>query len=188
MTPGRGKGRKRRHILLIIGILAGLVGITAVCLFILGFATGLGDLTTIARGIRTGSFRRHTTVSVGTGAFEKATQSDGMAPFAQSVLDAEHAQVHRIDLQENPDGCARARFRSKQIWFTGPPGMELTVNDHAIGRLSVAGDSHGVVIDWRVAVGDKLCVQNYEPGRSYIVVGPDVYRHYDSYCYRGQCE
>ena len=182
------KGRRKRSIVVVIGILAGLVGTTAVCLFILGFATGLGDLTTIASGIRTGPFRRHTTVSVGTGAFENAKQSDGMAPFAQSVLDAEHVEVHRIDLQESPDGCARARFRSKQIWFTGPPGMVLAVNDHEIGRLSVAGDSHGVVINWRIAVGYKLCARNADPGSFFIVVGPDVYRHYDSYCYRGHCK
>jgi hypothetical protein len=111
-----------------------------------------------------------------------------MAPFAQSVLDAEHAQVHRVDLQQNPDGCARARFRSKQIWFTGPAGMALAINDHEIGKLSVAGDSHGYVIEWRIAAGDKLCVRNDEPGSFFIVVGPDTYRHHDSYCYRGHCE
>lgn len=188
MAPRRGKGRRARRIVVIVGAPAGLIGIVACCLFALGFVTGTGDLSTLTSGFRSGPFRRHTTVSVGTGTFEQATQSDGMAPFAQSTLDAEHPQVHRIRPEENPDGCDRARFRSRYIWFTGPSGMALTVNDHEIGRLSAAGGSHGYMVAWRIASGDKLCAETDKPGGFYIVAGPDVYYHYDSYCYRGHCE
>jgi hypothetical protein len=162
--------------------------IVAGCLFVLGFVTGTGDLSTITRGLSFGPHRRHKSVSVGTGAFEEATQSDGMAPFQQSVLDAEHARVHRIDFKGHPEGCTRARYTSRYIWFTGPPGMAITVNDHEIGRLSVAGDSHGTMVRWRVISGDKLCAEDYEPGPAFVVLGPDVHYHYDSYCYRGHCE
>ena len=187
MTPGSGKGCRKKPIVVGIGAVAGLVATLAGCLFILGFVTGIGDLATLTRGLGTGPFRKHTTVPVGTGAFENATQSDGMAPFSQSTLDAEHAQVHRIRLEENLDGCDRARFRSKYIWFTGPAGMVLSVNGHEIGRLSVEGDDHGYLIAWRIAAGDRLCAEQVEPGRFLIVAGPDVYYQYDSYCYRGHC-
>jgi hypothetical protein len=66
--------------------------------------------------------------------------------------------------------------------------MAIAVNDHEIGRLDVAGDDHGYMVRWRVVIGDKLCAENHEPGKSYIVIGPDVFYHYDSYCYRGHCE
>jgi hypothetical protein len=125
---------------------------------------------------------------VGTGVFEQATQSDGLAPFEQSTLDAEYPRAYRLGLDENPDGCDRARFSTKYIWFTGPSGMALTVNDHEIGRLSVAGSSHGYLVYWRLVAGDKVCVENDDSGSARIVVGPDVYRHYDSYCYRGHCD
>lgn len=187
MPPGRGKGGRARRIVVILGLSAALVVIIYGCLFILGFATGSGDLSTITSGLWPGPFRRHTAVSVGTGAFEKVTQSDGMAPFAGSALDAERARVHRIDREANPDGCDRARFSSRYVWVTGPRGMALTVNDHEIGRLRLAGGSHGYVVAWRIAAGDKLCAETDELDRFHIVVGPDVYYHYDSYCYRGYC-
>ena len=84
MALGRGKRHLAKRIAIIIGAVAGLVGIAACCLFVLGFVTGIGDLSTLTSGFRSGPFRRHTTVSVGTGAFEET--GEGAAKGNQGAL------------------------------------------------------------------------------------------------------
>jgi hypothetical protein len=134
-----------------------------------------------------GPFRDHKIASVGTGVFAQVTFSDGNAPYSQDDLNTNHFQIYRIRLEENPDGCGVSIYNTNKVWFSSSANTVFTVNGQEVGKLSVSTGRHGFVADWSVKVGDKICAVGYAPSGFHIVFGPDMYYHYDSYCYRGNC-
>ena len=135
-----------------------------------------------------GPFREHQIASVGTGPFAQVTYSDGAAPFSQDELNTNHFRIQRIRLEENPDGCGISVYDTNKVWFSGSANTVFTVNGQEIGRLSVDTGRHGHVAGWPIHVGDELCAVGFAPSGFHIIIGPDMYHHYDSYCYRGHCE
>jgi len=132
-------------------------------------------------------FREHkTTPIVGTGVLAKGTYSDGMASFSESDISS-HLNIQRIRLEENPDGCGIAFLSADKIWFGSSVKTTLTINDSAVGTINQATGRHGYVFDVHINSGDKVCVTYFEPSGFQIIFGPDMYYHYDSYCYRGHC-
>lgn len=132
-------------------------------------------------------FREHkTTPIVGTGVLAEGTYSDGMASFSESDISS-HLNIQRMRLEENPDGCGIAFMSADKIWFGSSVKTTLTINDSAVGTINQATGRHGYVFNVHVNSGDKVCVTYFEPSGYQIVFGPDMYYHYDSYCYRGHC-
>lgn len=132
-------------------------------------------------------FREHKTTSiVGTGVLAQGTYSDGMASFSESDISS-HLDIQRIRLEENPDGCGIAFLSADKIWFGSSVKTTLTINDSAVGTINQATGRQGYVFDIHINRGDKVCVTYFEPSGFQIVFGPDMYYHYDSYCYRGHC-
>jgi hypothetical protein len=132
-------------------------------------------------------FRKHEIASVGTGIFTQVTSSDGNAPYSQSELDTSHYRIYRIRPEENPDGCGVSVYNASKVWFSSSVNTVFTVNGQEVGKLSVSTGRHGFVADWNVKVGDKICAVGYAASGFHIIFGPDMYYHYDSYCYRGYC-
>jgi|GEM_PF-3259989 len=134
-----------------------------------------------------GPFREHRTVSVGSGIFTQVTSSDGNASYSQTELDTNHFRIYRIRPEENPDGCGVSIYNAEKVWFSSSTYTTFTVNGQEIGKLSVSTGRHGFVADWTVKVGDYICAVGYASSGFHIIFGPDMYYHYDSYCYRGNC-
>lgn len=134
-----------------------------------------------------GPFREHKVASVGTGVFTQVTFSDGNAPYSQAELDANHFQIYRIRPEENQDGCGVSIYNTDKVWFSSSANTVFSVNNQEVGKLSVTTGKHGFVADWSVKVGDKICAAGYASSGFHIIFGPDMYYHYDSYCYRGDC-
>lgn len=137
-----------------------------------------------------GPFRPHYQVDVGDGVFDKGTFSDGMAEYSQDWLRANgYDNIQRIRQEEFPSGCDVSRHNTNLIWISGTDGMQFAVNDQVVGTYKAVDDSHGYIFEYSVKFGDKLCVVNYKPATGYaILLGPNIYYHYDSYCYRGNCK
>lgn len=134
-----------------------------------------------------GPFREHQTASVGTGVFTQVTFSDGNAPYSQSELDTNHFRIYRIRPEENPNGCGVSIYNTNKVWFSSSANTVFTVNGIEVGRLSVSTGRHGYVADWSIKTGDTVCAAGYSPSGFHIIFGPDMYYHYDSYCFRGNC-
>ncbi len=134
-----------------------------------------------------GPVREHQTVAIGSGPLMTATFSDGLAPYTETELGANYYRIQRIRLQENPDGCDTSIYDTNKVWFGSGVRTSITVNDVPIAELKVATGKHGYIFDWPIRVGDKICVTDPHPAGFAIVFGPDMFYHYDSYCYRGQC-
>jgi hypothetical protein len=134
-----------------------------------------------------GPFRDQNNKSVGTGVFSKVSFSDGNAKFTQNDLDTNHYQIYRIRVEENKNGCGVSIYDSDKIWFSSSANTELTINGEVVGTLNVNTGKHGVVIALPIKVGDELCAVGYAASGFHIILGPDLYYHYDSYCYRGYC-
>lgn len=134
-----------------------------------------------------GPFREHKkTPTVGTGILMQGTYSDGMAQYSASDVTG-HLNIQRIRLEENPDGCAVAYFDADKIWFGSAVKTNLTINDEVVGSINGPTGKHGFIFNATIHSGDKICVTYFEPSGFHVIFGPDVYYHYDSYCYRGQC-
>lgn len=137
-----------------------------------------------------GPFRPHYQVDVGDGIFDKGTFSDGMAEYSQDWLWANgHGDIQRIRQEEFPSGCDISRHNTNLVWIAGTNGMQFTVNDQVVGTYKAADDPHGYIFEYPIKFGDKLCAVNYRAATGYaILLGPNIYYHYDSYCYRGHCK
>ncbi len=135
----------------------------------------------------TGPFRDHQTASIGTDVFVQVTFSDGLASFDEDWLQTYHYRYQRIRPEENPDGCGVSIYETDKVWFSSSAYTFFTVNDQEIGQLVVATGKHGYIFDYQIHVGDKLCAVNFEQSGYSIIIGPDMYYHYDSFCYRGHC-
>jgi hypothetical protein len=144
--------------------------------------------TTIPTAMQiTGPFREHhKTSTVGSGLLAQGTYSDGLAPFSESEI-TQHLNIQRIRLEEYPDGCGIAFLDANKIWLGSSVRTKLTINDKVVGEIFGPTGKHGYVFDITIRKGDKICVTYFEPSGFHIIFGPDVYYHYDSYCYRGQC-
>ncbi len=123
---------------------------------------------------------------VGTGVLEVGTYSDGMAPISASDISS-HLNIQRIRIEENPDGCSIAFMDADRIWFGSSVKTNLTINGVVVGTINGPTGKHGYIFNTTVHSGDKVCVSYFEPSGFQIVFGPDIYYHYDSYCYRGNC-
>lgn len=133
--------------------------------------------------------REHFEVSVGDGLFESGTFSDGLEPFSEDWLwTNDHHSVQRIRQEEFPDGCDISRYTTEVVWITATTEMQFTINDEVIGTYKATDDPHGYIFKWPIKIGDKLCAVNFKPIGYSIIIGPDIYYHYDSYCYRGECK
>lgn len=133
--------------------------------------------------------REHYQVVVGEGIFAKGTFSDGMAPHSEQWLwDNDHFDIQRIRLEEQPDGCDVARYNTNFLWISGSPGMSLSINEDNVGEYKIKEDAHGYIFEWPIHMGDRICAVGFSSSIGFqIVIGPDIYFHYDSYCYRGSC-
>ena len=132
-------------------------------------------------------FRELRGATVGTGVFTQVTSSDGQASFSQDDLNTNPYRILRIRPEENQDGCGVSIYTTDKVWFGSSANTVFTVNGKEVGRLSVDTGRHGYVANWSVRVGDKVCAVGFAPSGYYIIMGPDLYYHDDSYCYRGNC-
>lgn len=132
--------------------------------------------------------REHYAVQIGTGIFENGTFSDGLAPYNESWLwDNNHFKIQRIRREEQPSGCDVSRYNTNLVWISGSSGMKFSVNGEVVGTYQAADDAHGYIFEYPIKMGDKLCAVDYKPVGFSIILGTDIYYHYDSYCYRGNC-
>lgn len=137
-----------------------------------------------------GPLRDHIATSIGTGAFADVTLSDGQAPYDENWLWAnDHFNIQRIRREENPNGCGVAQYQVSQIWISVAAVAKVTVNGSEIGTITTITplQTHGYIASVSLNVGDEICVTPIPGGGFHIIFGPDVYYHYDSYCYRGHC-
>jgi len=136
-----------------------------------------------------GPLRPHYQVVVGDGIFAEGTFSDGMAPYSEQWLwDNNHFKIQRIRQEEYPSGCDVSRYNANLIWIAGTTGMQISINDEIVGTYKIADDPHGYIFEWPIHMGDKICAVNFRSVGFMIIIGPDIYYHYDSYCYRGACQ
>lgn len=137
-----------------------------------------------------GPFRPHYQVDLGDGIFDKGTFSDGMAEYSQDWLWANgHGNIQRIRLEEFESGCDVSKHTTNLVWIAGTSGMQFTVNGVVVGTYTAADDSHGYIFEYPINFGDTVCAVNYRPATGYaILLGSNIYYHYDSYCYRGNCK
>jgi serine/threonine protein kinase len=138
---------------------------------------------TIAAGT---SLRAHTQIAIGDGIFADATYSDGLAPISPQELGG-YDKIQTINYRETPGGCAAAEYNSPVIWIGGSNGLQIMVNGTAVGTFTAASSPHGFMAKTNIQKGDMVCALNFKPNGYHIVMGPDVYYHYDSYCYRSEC-
>jgi hypothetical protein len=134
--------------------------------------------------------RDHQTVSIGTGVFAEATFSDGMAPYDEGWLWAnDHFNIQRIRREENPDGCGSVQYQVDRIWIGVGAIAKVTVNGAEIGTVTTITplQRHGYIVGVHLDVGDVVCVSPIPQSGYHIILGPDVYYHHDTYCYRGNC-
>jgi len=147
------------------------------------------DPSSSTSGGQEGPFRPHYQVVVGDGIFAQGTFSDGMTEYSQDWLWANsHGDIQRIRQEEYPSGCDVARYNTNLVWISGTNGMQIAVNDKTVGTYNIADNSHGYIFQYPINMGDKLCAVNYRSSTGFaILLGPNIYYHYDSYCYRGNC-
>ena len=147
------------------------------------------DTSTTPASSGAGPLRPHYQVVVGDGIFSTGTFSDGLAPYNENWLwDNNHFNIQRIRQEEYPSGCDIARYNTNLVWIAGTAGMQLSINDEIVGTYNIADDAHGYIFEKQIHMGDKLCAVNFRSIGFQIVLGPDIYYHYDSYCYRGACK
>jgi len=132
--------------------------------------------------------REHYQVVVGDGIFAQGAFSDGQAPYSEQWLwDNDRFNIQRIRREEYPTGCDVARYNTNLLWISGTTGMSFSVNGENVGTYNISDDAHGYIFEWPIRMGDTLCAVGFTPVGFQIVLGPDIYYHYDSYCYRGAC-
>ena len=128
-----------------------------------------------------GPQREHFSVVVGTGVFEQGTFSDGQLQLTEQMLwDNDYFDIQRIRREEYPNGCDAARYTTDWIWIGGGPGMRLTINGQDVGQYTIAPDAHGYMFNLPVKIGDQICAVDIAPEGFQIIIGPDIYYHYDS--------
>lgn len=133
--------------------------------------------------------RQHHDISAGSGVFENATYSDGLAPYSYDWLVSNGKfNIQRVRKEENPNGCAVALYSSNKVWFTGDYNQELLINGQIVGVYKKPANAHGYVLTVTIEQGDIVCVSSNNLLFFSLIFGPDIYYQYDSYCYRGLCD
>lgn len=146
------------------------------------------DTTSSTPVSQEGPFRPHYQVVVGDGIFAQGTFSDGLSEYTESWLWAnDHFNIQRVRIEEYPSGCDISRYNTNLLWIAGSQGMQISINDEIVGTYNIADNPHGYIFEVPIKFGDKLCAVNFKSSGFDIIVGPDIYYHYDSYCYRGGC-
>lgn len=131
--------------------------------------------------------REQKRASIGTGVFAQATYSDGNATIDENSI-SQHLDIQRIWPNSNPDGCAVAQFDTDRLWIGSARRAAVTVNETVIGEVLSATGKHGYIVNFQIHRGDRICIAPPDTVYGFhIVFGPDLYYHYDSYCYRGNC-
>jgi hypothetical protein len=133
--------------------------------------------------------REHYTITAGEGVLAEGTFSDGLAPYSEEWLwENGRFRIQVINPHSFPgDGCDVSRHNTTLVWIGGSPGMQFTINDEVVGTYHIVPDPHGYIVRAAIQTGDVLCVTNTSPAGYHVILGPDIYYHYDSYCYRGNC-
>ncbi|MEA3327396.1 MAG: hypothetical protein U9R53_08840 [Chloroflexota bacterium] len=122
-------------------------------------------------------------INIGTLKFSEAIYTDGNNDFDISTF----YKIQRIRLEENPNGCDISDWFSDFLWVTGNKGAQVSINDEIIGELNINTGNHGYLIIQKINPGDEVCIIGDNRNGFSILFGPDVFYHYDSYCYRGFC-
>jgi len=136
----------------------------------------------------TGPFREHKIASVGSGPLANVTYSDGMYPLSQQELNRSYPRVQYINPGTTQDGCGIALYDVEKIWFGSALVSTITVNGSVIGEVTVAAGPLGYIFDYPLRRGDKICMTAFSNEKGFhFAFGPDMYAHYDSHCYRGNC-
>jgi len=135
-----------------------------------------------------GPFHEHRQDSIGSGIFSQVTYSDGLAPFTQQELNTSHSRLQLINPDTTSDGCGVAVYNVEKIWFGAASRTTLMVNGSPVGEVYAGTGKHGYIVNLTIRVNDRICVNPVPPGGFHINFGPDLYYHYDSYCYRGHCD
>lgn len=137
-----------------------------------------------------GPFRLHQVTTIGTGQTAQGSFSDGMEPYSEDWLwRNNHFRIQRIRREENSSGCAAATYDANKVWLSVGAPATLSINGAAVGTVTniTAKQQHGYIVNLTVHAGDTLCVSPIPSSGFHIIFGPDLYYHYDSYCYRGYC-
>ena len=137
-----------------------------------------------------GPLRDHQAVSIGAGVFANATFSDGLAPYTENWLwENNHFNIQRIRREEQPSGCDTSGYEASKVWFGAGSQATVTVNGAEVGTITLITPKqrHGYIVDLTLYVNDQICMSPIPASGFHIIFGPDVYYHYDSYCYRGNC-
>jgi hypothetical protein len=135
-----------------------------------------------------GPFRPHTSFNAGTGVLSNATRSDGLHPLTIEDLNLDgHFEIQNLNRAFTTEVCLDSVYDADLIWIIGSSGLIVSLNGEEIAQLTTnAGGSHGFVAPLTIQFGDQICVSgNYGTGYA-VVWGPDIYYHYDSYCYRDE--
>jgi hypothetical protein len=132
--------------------------------------------------------RPHVTTVVGTGIFEVGSFSDSQYPLSANQLYADgHMNIQRIRQEEQPSGCDVSRYKTNYIWISGSKGMKITINGKEVGQYLIDPNPLGYIFEYPIEFGDQICAVGYNSSGFAIFLGPDIYYHYDSYCYRENC-
>lgn len=136
------------------------------------------------------TFRERFTASIGTGPLSAASFSDGLAEYTADYLAANKGRLQTMNIVSTPTGCATAFYESERIWFGSTRPTKIMINGQLVAEYTQPGDfrgNHGSIFDWKVNIGDEICVEMTPEIQFHLNFGPDVDVHYDSYCFRGNC-
>jgi hypothetical protein len=138
-----------------------------------------------------GPFRPHQATSIGDGVFTHVTFSDGRAPYSDSWLLQTHTAIQRIRREERPSGCDQAQWSTALIWVGVAAPAQMTVNGVSVGSITTISpqQQHGYIVQLSrsLQIQDTICITPLPPAGFQIILGPDMFYHYDSYCYREHC-
>lgn len=137
-----------------------------------------------------GPFREHQVTPIGTGQTAQGSFSDGLAPFSEDWLwRNNHFRIQRIRREEHPSGCATATFTADRVWLSVGAPVTVSINGAAVGTVThiTPKQRHGYIVNLALRSGDNICVSPIPESGFHVILGPDLYYHYDSYCYRGHC-
>lgn len=136
------------------------------------------------------TFRERFAASIGTGPLSATSFSDGLAEYTADYLAANKGRLQMMNIVSTPTGCATAFYGSERIWFGSTRPTKIMINGQLVAEYTQPGDfrgNHGSIFDWKVNIGDEVCVEMTPEIQFHLIFGPDVDIHYDSYCFRGFC-
>jgi hypothetical protein len=130
----------------------------------------------------------HQIETVGSGVFSQASYSDGSASYSQAEISGSHSRIQMINPDTTSNGCGIAYYNADVVWFSAARKSTLLLNGTPVGETYLGLGNHGYMIALTVKIGDELCIEPVPEDGFHINLGPDIYYHYDSYCFRGNCD